>query len=170
MHSVWFQVPMSKTLITAACPNLLPRSSPFHGWIHQLVVVTRTTLPVPTSALKWHNAALLQILNTCAFSLKVYLSLDWQHVTAEPSEHGASLRMVSELALGSLKSQVTAAVFFVLWLVVNLHRLVGWWWDSVVCWPQNPSSLSFYSNLTEGAKKKKKLDGRLFFQKDYFWK
>lgn len=98
-----------------------------HGLIHQLVVVTRTSLTVATSALRWHNAALFQILSTCAFSPKVYLSLDWQHVTAEPSEHGASLKMVSELVLASLKSQATAAVFLVSWLMVNLHRLVGWW-------------------------------------------
>lgn len=122
VHPVWFL-----TFITPVCPHLLPRSSPFHGLIHQLVVVTRTSLTVATSALRWHNAALFQILSTCAFSPKVYLSLDWQRVTAEPSEHGASLKMVSELVLASLKSQATAAVFLVLRLMVNLHRLVGWW-------------------------------------------
>lgn len=85
------------------------------------------------SGLKWHNAGLLQILSTCAFSFKVYLSLDWQRVSAEPSEHGAPLRMVSKLVLASLKSQGSAAVFSVLWFMVSLCRLVGWWGDSVIC-------------------------------------
>lgn len=49
MHPVWFQ---ALTFITAACPNLLPRSLHFNGWIHQFVVVTSTSLSVATSALK----------------------------------------------------------------------------------------------------------------------
>lgn len=145
MHPVWFQMGTKDATwhwLQLPVPTCCPEAHLFMA------------LRVATSALKWHDAARLQILSIWAFSLKVYLLLDWQCVTAEPSEHGASLRMVSELVLTSLKSQVTAAVLSVLWLMVNLHTLVGWHWDSVVCWSQSPSSLSFRSNLTEGAQKK----------------